>query len=302
MSNLPNLIIFGAAKAASSSLFTYLSESKDIFSSPIKELRYFNNLYYGRELPDVKEYQSHFEQSKDEKYRMEATPEYFHDGAVVAQALHHLLPSCKLILILRDPTDRFISYFNHLKKTLSLDVKTSLEDYFQYCRKHEGFNPQEDKDVNLKRGLHDGMYAASLREWETVHKGNIKIIFFDKLASNPKAEVESICRWLEIDASFLENMDFSVQNKSVIPKNRLLHKVVYSIFFKLEKFFRKHTWLKNSLRNIYYKLNTRGSDSDDLAKKKISEYYDESNHELKDFLEKNFDNLELPGWLTKYPK
>jgi len=295
--NLPNLIIIGSTKAATSSLFTYLSHSSDVFPSPKKELRYFNHVYYGRTLAPIEEYSRNFAGHSYEKYLMEATPEYFHNGKIVAKQISGSLDHPKLILILRNPKDRFISYFNHLKKTLSLDVDYPIEDYFKYCVENLNYNPVEDDYTNIKRGLKDGLYHQLLTQWFDHKDLDIKVMFFENLTSNPKKEIGAICEWLKIDDSFLETISLEAQNKSVLPKNRLLHKMTYKVFFLFEEFFRKNSKAKEFLRDLYYKINTRKKESFNSFEEEIDRFYIEENLKLKAFLVDKYPFLELPQWL-----
>ena len=56
---LPNLLIVGVAKAATTSLFQYLAQHPDIFPAELKELRYFTPLRYAEPLPPIGSYLSH---------------------------------------------------------------------------------------------------------------------------------------------------------------------------------------------------------------------------------------------------
>ena len=50
LQRLPNLIIAGANRAGTTSLYAYLSRNKDICESTIKEKKYFMKVLYNKEL------------------------------------------------------------------------------------------------------------------------------------------------------------------------------------------------------------------------------------------------------------
>lgn len=110
---LPNLIIIGAAKAATTSLHQYLGAHPDVWmaapaDSPLKEMRYFWQ-------SDWRErrawYESHFETAR--LVRGESTPAYsaypYHPG--VPERMHEFVPDAKLIYLVRDPIGRVVSHW-----------------------------------------------------------------------------------------------------------------------------------------------------------------------------------------------
>ncbi|MBV7340241.1 sulfotransferase domain-containing protein [Chloroflexi bacterium TSY] len=111
-SNLPNLIIIGAMKCATTSLHYYLDQHPDIFMSRHKELNFFideRNWSYGRDW-----YCTHF--GGQGKIWDEASPNYtaYPRFQNVAQRMHNVLPNAKLIYLVRDPIERIVSHYLHL--------------------------------------------------------------------------------------------------------------------------------------------------------------------------------------------
>lgn len=105
---LPDLVIIGAAKAATTSLHHYLDQHPDIAMAPAKELRFFQGPRY---LEWVDLYRSNFD--LDSRLVGEATTTYSRSPAVpgVAERMAKLVPEARLILVVRDPVERaFASY------------------------------------------------------------------------------------------------------------------------------------------------------------------------------------------------
>jgi len=118
---LPDFIIIGAQKSGTSSLHAYLSQHPEIISATKKEVHFFD----GGIIPDgdnyrkgERWYRAHFPKTnrKNENQRVfEASPLYIFNP-LVPQRLANLLPKAKLIAVLRNPTERAISHYFHVKR------------------------------------------------------------------------------------------------------------------------------------------------------------------------------------------
>lgn len=127
MSMLPNLIIIGAAKCATTSLHLYLSAHPQIWMSKQKELNFFvSNAPWGTGHWSVEQYKQQFLEGADRPVRGESSPGYtldgFTEGAVEKMA--DLLPNAKLVYMLRDPIARVRSHY--LEEIYKGDIPTSL--------------------------------------------------------------------------------------------------------------------------------------------------------------------------------
>src|SRR5258708_2921814 len=109
---LPNLIVIGAQKCATSSLHYYLGLHPDIYMSVEKELNFFASHYNWERGVDW--YKASFHSQA--KILGEASPEYtnFPQQPNVADRMAELIPQAKLIYIVRDPIERIISHYVHL--------------------------------------------------------------------------------------------------------------------------------------------------------------------------------------------
>lgn len=107
---LPNLVVIGAKKAATTSLYHYLASHPDIWMSPEKELDFF---VAERNWPrGIGWYRSHFNAAA--AVRGEASPYYTalpaHRG--VAERMAGLMPDARLVYLVRDPIERLMSHYN----------------------------------------------------------------------------------------------------------------------------------------------------------------------------------------------
>ncbi|MFM7238811.1 MAG: sulfotransferase family protein [Cyanobium sp.] len=111
---LPNFIIIGAAKSATTTLTTILPRHPDFFISRPKEPKFFGRRYdkgwawYGRL----------FKAGRSSKLRGEGSTMYasaLNSFAHAPALMHRYLPDLKLIYVVRHPLDRIVSQWRHRK-------------------------------------------------------------------------------------------------------------------------------------------------------------------------------------------
>src|SRR5688572_28049600 len=126
---LANLIIAGVNKAGSTSLFHYLSAHPAICGSRDKETCYFLPVLYNEPLAPISRYESQFSGCGPSRYRLEATPGYITGGKRMVETISETLGSVKIIIILKEPVDRLVSFFKRKKATLKLPLDMTLGDF-----------------------------------------------------------------------------------------------------------------------------------------------------------------------------
>lgn len=259
---LPNLIIAGVVKGGTTSLYTCLSQHPEICCSTVKETCYFLTYRYGKldnrylnTIDPYKQFQSYFKHCHNQKYRMEATPGYFEGGKKVAQEIKKQLgEQVKIIIILRKPTERLISFFKYKKSMLAINKHLSLEQYIEQCQQlafEERLKPEND----TYWAIDGGFYANYLHDWFDVFGSNIKILFFDDLKNNHLLLLKDLCDWLNIETNCFDLNSLAVENKSRNYKNQYLQKIALFVNLKAEKFWRSHSQIKRILRGIYFYFN-----------------------------------------------
>jgi len=246
------------------------------------------------------QFQQYFCNCQQQKYVMEATPGYFEGGANVANEIKKTLgDDTKIIIVLRNPVDRLVSFWKYKKSMLELDSDLTLGGYLEMCKDmpHEERIKQEN---DRYWGIEGGYYTNYIEDWIEVFGASLKILFFDDLKQDSKLFLKETCQWLEIDESFIEQLDLSVQNKSVSYKNAGLQKLALFINGKAEKFWRANQGIKDFLRKIYYALNGQahqdGADEQTLAK--VQAIYKPHNQRLAEQL-RSHGYSQLPSWLQE---
>lgn len=295
---LPNLIIAGVNKAGTTSLFAYLAKHPDFCGSAIKETCYFLPERYNEQIEPIENYHKQFESFNGQKIIMEATPGYFYGGENLIGAIQREISNVKIIVVLREPVSRMVSFYKFMKSRLLLDKNSDFESYFKKCESFSK-NDFKDKTLNPYFGLMGGHYIDFIDDWKFFYPSNFMLIDFDKFKKSPLLILEEIAEWLEIDSTPFKSFTFEIENKTKSFGNKSFHGVALKINHSFEKLFRKSPGVKKRLSSLYFKINGKTAEEkiDKLALEKLKEYYEPSNQKLKNYLIKhNFKNI--PEWLN----
>lgn len=257
MMRLPNLVIVGVGKGGTTSLFWYLSQHPDVCASDEKEIRYFATLTEGgQEVPAVEEYAKHFRHCRQERYAMEASPQYFHGGRHVAEAMSSLLDDPRVIVTLRDPVDRLWSQFRFVKTRLGpIPESMTFEEYVERNERvwREGA-PATPETIPYWH-LSGGMYADHIQPWFDVFGDAFRVVFFEDLVSDPATTVGSLADWLDVDPEPVSTFTYSVENRTVPVRSAALQRI--ALLANRESLLGRHRRIKAPLRRFYYALNRR---------------------------------------------
>ena len=111
---LPNLLVIGAMKGGTTSLWEYLRQHPQVHMSPTKEIHYFDaDAHFSR---GVGWYERNFEGATDQHAVVgEVTPAYtrFPLHRDVPRRAAALVPGARLVYVLRDPVERIRSHYLH---------------------------------------------------------------------------------------------------------------------------------------------------------------------------------------------
>ena len=134
-SNQPvaNAIIAGVNKAGTTSLFVSLSSHPDVAPASVKETRYFLPVRWDRPLEPRVVYESYWLDAGDAPVRLEATPAYFSGGPALVRAVREVCGDARIIVVLREPVARLISYFTFQKMRLRIPEEMTLSEYLAHA-------------------------------------------------------------------------------------------------------------------------------------------------------------------------
>jgi hypothetical protein len=294
---LPNLVIAGVNKAGTTSLFTYLSRHPAVCGSTVKETCHFLPLRYGQAAAPLDQYRAFFPACGDAAVVMEATPGYFYGGGAVADEIRSSVPGVKVVVVLREPVARLVSFYQFQKSRLTLPYDLTLDEYVAGC---DTIEPERFSDPGLNPwfGVQGGYYHAYLPAWIDAFGTDLRVLYFDELVGDPRRTVLDLAAWLEVDPEPFADADFITENRTVAPRKPSFQRAALAVNRRLEATFRSHPRLKKSLRAVYYRANTGPAvaPSAELRRALIDRYAD-SRQSTADQLRKA-GLSGLPSWLT----
>lgn len=280
------IIIGGATKCGTTSLFKYLSDHPDVIGSSRKETRFFlepsypvpSQLRYLRDGLDT--YWSFFRRVDSGSHLLEATPDYLYSESAARDLWASFGGRLRVVFILRDPEARLGSWYRFAKRNGLIPEGTTYSEYFSM----QVPEPQIDTPQYL-RALEQGRYDHYLRAFARfVPPAHIYCLSFRELSRDPGAAVRKLTEWLGLDTGFYANYVFTVENKTAALRWPALHR----------KYMRATRWLRDRLLDhqdlhvflrrlklriepLYFGLNEkkRGEEEDltPADKKKIVSYY-----------------------------
>ena len=239
---LPNLIILGSQKSGTTSLFHYLDKHPDIAGSfPQKEAGYFMfeewslNFWY-RKNKTLKSKEDMlktmmYKNLCDEHYFMDASTYYTQDMNEtkfnILKTISKESPKSKFLYIIRNPFQRLISNFYHLKRN-------GTEGHFS-------------KIINNKRRINTCLYYDRIKPYiDKFGYDRVHILMMEDLKDHPELELEKIYKFLQIPKH--HNVDYSIHNKT--SPNKTSDKFDVKTYQQLYPLFKKQEQLLNNKLGI----------------------------------------------------
>ena len=260
---LPTFLIVGAAKAGTTSLYHYLGDHPDVFTSPIKEPFFFS---FMKETPDFRgpydeeinasiitdwaEYIALFKEAEEEQIRVEASNAYLYFSERTAPRIREYLGSPKILISLRNPVHRA---FSHYRQFLMLGHEN---------RPFEGMLELEEERERRNWRWHYQLIQQSLyyedvnRYINTFGRENVHILFFKDFVEKTSREMKKIASFLSIDPNFYIDYEFEVHNQSGVPRSKFLHQLLRGSNW-VKEVTRPFTpnWLRGKLATFLESMN-----------------------------------------------
>ena len=242
--SLPDVIIIGAQKSGTTSIFKYLSQHPNIEVGAPKEVHYFDNYYQYGDLW----YRSHFP-IKSSSCVLEASPNYLF-FPYAAQRIHQLMPKVKLVAILRNPTERAISHYYHqvrgnAEKLPLLEALQAEEERISPLLQ----NLIEDETAisrDLRRYSYKkrGIYIDQLEVyWKYFDPKNLLILNYEEFCQQPEKVLEKIYSFVGVEPN---NSELDMSRYNVGANKKEASPEVYQY---LDEFFKPHN------ERLYSRLN-----------------------------------------------
>ncbi len=193
---LPDFLIIGAMKCATSSIHEQLARHPGIFMSEPKEPNFFSDCEQWEKGLDW--YKGLFMSASSEAMCGESSTHYTKLPTYPnsADRIKETLPNAKLIYVIRHPLDRLVSQYLHEWTTRELD------------------GPINDAIKKFPRLVEYSCYSAQLTPYiERFSRKQILLVFFERVAKAPNQELNRIFKFLEYEGTPNWKVD-DVRNRS----------------------------------------------------------------------------------------
>ena len=181
--SMPNFIVIGAAKSATTSLASVFRKHSQVHFSSAKEPKFF-----GRNYERGWSWYSHFfEEGKDKPLRGEASTMYsstYRSFRYTPQLIKHHLGEIKIIYVIRHPLQRIVSHWRH------------------YRGRHPdcpGFDQLITSKLLRKHIIDSSLYYEQLKRYLHVFpREMIYCVTYEELTTNPKETLRKMFEFLSI--------------------------------------------------------------------------------------------------------
>lgn len=205
---LPDMLIIGAMKCGTTTLFRMLEQHPGFVPPRAKEIQYFNQprnhargaAWYRAHFPDARQMRTAERRLGYRPISGEATPAM--SAPMFARNAAALVPEARLIVTLRNPVDRAWSHYQHYQRHPEpdpVDFATAIERELDWIAR--GYRLTEDNFLELAHQMHRlgyivrGHYAEQLENWfRHFRRDQFLILDFEHWTQNPLATAARIAQ------------------------------------------------------------------------------------------------------------
>lgn len=265
---LPNLVVAGAPKCGTSSLFRWLADHPDACGSTPKETFYLMDeghplLRRGSNFHTrgIEGYAEFFDGCGGEsRVVFEATTHYIYQRTAL-EALSGLKTEPRIVFLLRKPSERVYSSFRYSQNNLA-NVRRDLTfaRFVELSKNGGGAELEEAAGASafvLRNDIAFSRYVEYLTRWvERFGRERVHVLLFEDLKSNPRAFMKEFAARVRLDASFYDSYGFPLKNETFGVRYPSLHKGVR----KLNELV-PAGGLKGALKRVYVKAQSGGTEN-----------------------------------------
>jgi len=201
---LPNFLVIGVQRSATSWIYQCLKGHPDIFLPFIKEINFFDK-YYSK---GIDWYKRFYDLHKSEKAVGDVTPSYLFRGQSHARIASHL-PDVRLIVCLRNPIERAFSQYR--KQIKSGRISMSFE---------EGL---KEIPVFTEKGFY---YSQITRLLEFFPREKLLVLIYEDIEKDPVKFMQDIFSFLEVDPKHVPPVVFDKVTPDMLGQFRLYKSIL----------------------------------------------------------------------------
>lgn len=293
----PHLVIAGAPKCGTTSIFHWLSLHPDVCPSSEKETYFLLDKGYplyrkGQSIHNngIEGYGRFFAHCIGEgQLRLEATPDYLYQTTAL-EFFSSLNTPPEILFVLRKPSERVYSLYQFARNNLSvLPKRVCFRDFVEGLSASDRPSFLRDRHI-LQQAIKHSQYVDYIEVWLEKLRGHIHVALFEDMTNDPRKFMIQLAGQLGLDAAFFSDHVYSGRNKTYAVKSQSLHKLKrnFSTSLPLGKY-------RQLLLGVYSKLNTqealRKTPDDYRVIELLDQHFESYNKQLEELLA-----LDLSEW------
>jgi hypothetical protein len=288
---LPNFLVVGCQKGATTSLHHYLNQHPGIFLPSEKETKFF--VMNDRYKKGIENYRLNFSCAKSGMLVGEVDPDYMYfEDALPRIDMHLNTKQMKIIFILRNPIERAFSHY-------LMSYRRGLEDENFY----DAINLEAARvKMTFASKMHfsyvdRGFYLKQILRFEKYfNKSQFHFILTDDLRNNREKTMKECFNFLGIDSDFVGYDKNKSYHKAEIPRSKKLLKFIIqdkdSLIKKLVRLIIRNDRVRSIVRAKLIKLNQRNSNVkiDSISREKLKKIYKIPNLKLQEYISRDLSH------------
>jgi len=305
---LPNLIIAGAPKCGTTSLFAWLADHPDVCGASLKETNYLvdpgtpfwtpSESYLAAGLAGYQAYFAHCG-SANAKRIMEGTPEYLYRKTAL-EVLSALDPQPTIVFVFREPADRTYSFFQFARNNMAeiprdftfrkFLTAVQLSPSAAETAGHGAIAKWRDYAVRFSH------YADFVDLWlARFPRNKIHAFLFEELQRDNRAFMRHVAQSLDIDPTFYDGYDFPHKRPTYRVRSQAVHRLRLAAG-RLVRHKAVKTGMRRIMRRPYAAINIAApvhttTEDERRVLEELTEYFAPYNERLAHSLD-----LDLSGW------
>jgi len=305
---LPNLIIAGAPKCGSTSLFTWLADHPEVCGTVLKETKYLvdpgtplytasaNYLSGG-----VAGYQDYFAHcgTADAKWVVEGTPEYLYRTTAL-DVLSALDPQPTVVFVFREPADRTYSFYQYARNNMGdISMDLSFREFLVAAQESERAAETAGHGAIAKwrdYAIRFSHYADFVDLWlARFPRNKIHAFLFEELQRDNRAFMRHVAQSLDIAPTFYDDYDFPHKRPTYRVRSQAVHRLRLAAG-RLVQHKAVKTGMRRIMRRPYAAINIAApvhttTEDERRVLEELTEYFAPYNERLARSLD-----LDLSGW------
>ena len=273
--NYKYVLLAGAPKCGTTSLFRYLSDHPVVCPSNRKETYFFAREFdlkkvctSGENIADFEKYFSHCENHPNS--RLEGTP-YTIYAQDAPQKILSVLPDVFVLFVLREPVSRLVSDYKFHVQRGHPSTTGSVRNFLDWQYKMDGDIP------NL---INQGCYVKFISQFvKVLGADHIGVIFFENLISNLYGEMNKVSTLLNIDGGFYSSYKFNVHNPTIGYRFQFLNQMYMSLEPTIAS-FRSNLMGKPKMHALFERVVDNGKHLFRLVNRQVKQNRDVFPHEI----------------------